>query len=40
LETGEVYTGFWWGNLIVRDPLKYLEVVMRITLISWYDVTQ
>ena len=30
--TGEVYTGFWWGNLRERDHLKDPDVVGRIIL--------
>jgi hypothetical protein len=33
-ETGEVYTGFWWGNLTEIDHLEDLGVVGRIIL-NW-----
>jgi hypothetical protein len=29
---GEVYTGFWWGNLKERDHLENLGVEWRIIL--------
>jgi len=29
---GEVYTGFWWGNLRERDLLEYPGVGGRIIL--------
>jgi hypothetical protein len=29
---GEVYTGFWWGNLTERDKLESLGVEGRIIL--------
>jgi hypothetical protein len=29
---GEVYTGFWWGNLRERDHLGDLDIVGRIIL--------
>jgi len=29
---GEVYTGFWWGNLRERDHLEYPGVDERIIL--------
>ena len=29
---GEVYTGFWWGNLRERDHLEYPGVDGRIIL--------
>ena len=29
---GEAYTGFWWGNLKVRDHLRDPELDGRITL--------
>jgi hypothetical protein len=29
---GEVYTGFWWGNLRERDRLEDGEINERITL--------
>jgi hypothetical protein len=29
---GEVYTGFWWGNLRERDHLEDLDVDGRIIL--------
>jgi len=29
---GEVYTGFWWGNLRARDPLEGPGVDGRIIL--------
>jgi hypothetical protein len=31
---GEVYTGFWWGNLKERDDLKDTGVIRRIIL-NW-----
>ena len=30
--TGEVYTGFWWGDLTVRDHLEELGVDGSIIL--------
>jgi hypothetical protein len=30
--TGEVHTGFWWGCLIEKDPLKGLGLNGRIIL--------
>ena len=30
---GEVYTGFWWGNLRERDHLEDAGVDWRITVI-------
>ena len=30
---GEVYTGFWWGNLSKRDHLEHPDVDGRIILI-------
>jgi hypothetical protein len=32
LETGEVHTGFWWGNLRERGDLEELGVEGRIIL--------
>ena len=29
---GEVYTGFWWGNLRERDQLEDPDVDVTITL--------
>jgi len=47
---GEVYTGFWWGNLRERDHLEDLGVDGRIILrrifrkwdggIGWIDLAQ
>jgi hypothetical protein len=31
-DTGEVHTGFWWGNLRERDHLEDLGVDGRIIL--------
>jgi hypothetical protein len=31
-ETGEVRTGFWWGNLRERDNLEDLGVCGRVIL--------
>jgi hypothetical protein len=30
--TGEVHTGFWWGDLMKRDHLEYPDVDGRIIL--------
>jgi hypothetical protein len=43
LGRGEVYTGFWWGNLRERDHLEDPGIVGRIILkwegsIEWIDV--
>jgi hypothetical protein len=32
METGEVHTGFWWGNLRNRDHLEIPGVEGRIIL--------
>jgi hypothetical protein len=47
-ETGEVHTGFWWGDLRERDHLEDLGVDVRIILkwifkkwdrgIDWIDL--
>jgi hypothetical protein len=48
---GEVYTGFWWGNLRERDHLEDLVVGVRVILemdlhevgwgcIDWIDLAQ
>ena len=34
-ERGEVYTGFWWGNLRERNHLEYPGVDGRIIL-RWF----
>jgi len=31
-ETGEVHTGFWWGNLKEKDHLEDISVDLRIIL--------
>jgi hypothetical protein len=33
---GEVYTGFWWGNLRERDHLEDPGLVWRIILKSTF----
>jgi hypothetical protein len=33
-ERGEMYTGFWWGNLRERDHLEDLYVHGRIEFIK------
>ena len=47
---GEVYTGFWWGNLRERDHLEYPGLDERIILkcifrmwdggMDWIDMAQ
>ena len=32
LETAEVHTGFWWGDLTERDHLENLGIVGRMIL--------
>jgi hypothetical protein len=32
--TGEVHTGFWWGNLMEKDHLEELRVNGR-TILKW-----
>ena len=32
-ETGEVHTGFWWGDLRERDHLKDLDIDERVIII-------
>jgi hypothetical protein len=29
VERGEVYTGFWWGNLRERDNLEGIKMIFR-----------
>jgi hypothetical protein len=29
---GEVYTGFWWGNLMEREHFEDLAIIGRIIL--------
>jgi hypothetical protein len=49
-ETGEVHTGFWWGDLRERDHLQDLGIDGRIILkwisnvgmgsVDWIDMAQ
>jgi len=32
LETGEVLTGFWWGDLMEENPMEVLGVDGRVVL--------
>jgi hypothetical protein len=34
MERGEVYTGFWWGNLREKDHLEDLGV-FGILILKW-----
>jgi hypothetical protein len=35
LRRGEVYTGFWWGNLNEKDHLDDPDLDGRILIIRW-----
>jgi hypothetical protein len=40
METGEVHTGFWWGDLREKDHLQDLGVdgrlILKWTFKKWY----
>jgi hypothetical protein len=37
-ETGEVHTGFWWGDLMERHHLENLDVGRMIILKGIFNV--
>jgi hypothetical protein len=48
LGRGEVYTGFWWGNLMENDHLGETGIVKKIILrwifrkwgVNWIELAQ
>jgi hypothetical protein len=33
--TGEVHTGFWWGDLMHREPLGRARIILKWIFKKW-----